>query len=183
MQVSRRDDSDRSNHDRGGGSTRRRILAAVAALGLLVAGGAAGAVVAGSSGPADPPAPKYNSLARKVGPIGTPGRALGLSRVVIQPGARIPLHYHEGTQVSYIQAGTLTYTVKTGGVKVMRGPGDRGTLVRRIKAGQTGKIRKGNWLVEQPGTHHRAANNGNGRIVIYLANLLKKNAAPSTLVP
>ncbi len=166
------------------GSRRRvRFRTGLAVLGILAVGGAAGAVVAGSTMRAEPPAPKYNSLARKVGPIDAPGRALGLSRVVIQPGAKIPLHYHEGTQVSYIQAGTLTYTVKTGGVKVMKGPGDDGKVVRRIKAGQAGKIKAGQWLVEQPGTHHRAANKGKGKIVIYLANLLKKNAPPSTLVP
>ncbi len=176
------EDLDRQN--RGSRSRKgRRIRTGLAALAILGVGAATGAVVAGSAGPSEPPAPKYNSLARKVGPIGTPGRALGLSRVVIQPGAKIPLHYHEGTQVSYIEAGTLTYTVKTGGVKVMTGPGDDGRVVRRIKAGQTGKIRAGQWLAEQPGTHHKAANKGKKKIVIYLANLLKKNAAPSTLVP
>jgi len=183
MRFLRRDVSGRQHRVRWGSPAGRRLRAGLAALGILAVGGAIGAVVAGSTVRSEPPAPTYDSLARKVGPIGAPGRALGLSRVVIQPGARIPLHYHEGTQVSYIQAGTLTYTVKTGGVRVMTGPGDDGRVVRRIRAGQTGKIRAGQWLVEQPGTHHRAANKGKRRIVIYLANLLKKNAAPSTLVP
>lgn len=154
----------------------------LATLAVFTAGSAVGAV-AFSAMKDDPPAPKYNSLARTVGPIGSPGRALGLSRVVIQPGAKIPLHFHEGTQVSYIQTGTLTYTVRDGGVKVMKGPGDDGKVVRRIKAGQTGKIKAGQWIVEEPTTIHRAANKGKGKIVIYLSNLLKKNAAPSTLVP
>jgi len=139
--------------------------------------------IAVSAMKADPPAPKYNSLARTVNPIGAKGRALGLSRVVIQPGAKIPLHYHEGTQISYIQRGTLTYTVHTGSVKVMTGPGNDGTLVRKIKAGQTGKINAGQWIKEVPTEQHRANNFGKKKIVIYLANLLKKNAAPSTLVP
>jgi len=162
---------------------RSRIFkTSLAAFAIFVVGGASGAVVA-ISATNDPPAPKYNSLARTVNPIGAKGRALGLSRVVIQPGAKIPLHYHEGTQVSYIQSGTLTYTVATGSVNVMTGPGDDGTLVRKIKAGQTGKIKAGQWIVESPSEHHRANNFGNSKIVIYLANLLKKNAAPSTLVP
>lgn len=170
----------RQHRVRWGARPGRRLLTGLAALALLGAGAAAGAVVAG---PSTPPPPTYDSLARKAEPIGAPGRALGLSRVVIQPGAKIPLHYHKGTQVSYIQSGTLTYTVKTGGVRIMRGPGDDGRLVRRIRAGQTGKIRAGQWLVEQPGTHHRAANHGKRKIVIYLANLLRKNAPPSTLLP
>ena len=51
-------------------------------------------------------------------------------------GAVIPLHHHTGTQVAYIDAGTLTYTVKTGSVPVYKGAAD-GTqkLVRRITAG------------------------------------------------
>ncbi|MGK2954430.1 MAG: cupin domain-containing protein [Solirubrobacterales bacterium] len=163
-------------------SERSRLLKlSLASLAIFAVGGGIGAIAVSAF--TDPPPPKYNSLARTVGPIGAPERALGLSRVVIQPGAKIPLHYHEGTQVSYIQSGTLTYTVRDGGVKVMTGPGDDGTVVRRIKAGQTGKIKAGQWIVEQPTTIHRANNFGDEKIVIYLSNLLKKNANPSTLVP
>jgi quercetin dioxygenase-like cupin family protein len=154
----------------------------LASLAIFAVGGAAGAIAI-SAITDDPPAPTYNSLARTVNPIGAKGRALGLSRVVIQPGAKIPLHYHQGTQVAYIQSGTLTYTVHTGSVKVMTGPGDDGTLVREIKAGQTGKIKAGQWIKEVPSEQHRANNLGKKKIVIYLANLLKKDASPSTLVP
>jgi len=160
----------------------RKLKLSLAGLGVFAVGSLAGGVAI-SAVKDDPPAPKYNSLARTVNPIGAKGKALGLSRVVIQPGAKIPLHYHEGTQVSYIQSGTLTYTVRDGGVKVMTGPGDDGKVVRRIKAGQTGKIKAGQWIVEQPTTIHRANNFGDDKIVIYLSNLLDKNAAPSTLVP
>ncbi|MBK5233668.1 MAG: cupin domain-containing protein [Thermoleophilia bacterium] len=160
----------------------RLFKASLASVAIFAVGGSVGAIAVSAVND-DPPAPKYNSLARTVNPIGAKGRALGLSRVVIQPGAKIPLHYHEGTQVSYIDQGTLTYTVADGGVKVMDGPGDDGDLVRKIKAGQTGKIREGQWIVEQPSTIHRANNFGDGKIVIYLANLLDKDASPSTLVP
>ncbi len=160
----------------------RKLRLSLAGAGVFVVGLIAGGVAI-SAVKDDPPAPKYNSLARTVNPIGAKGKALGLSRVVIQPGAKIPLHYHEGTQVSYIQKGTLTYTVRNGGVKVMTGPGDKGKVVRRIKAGQTGKIKAGQWLVEQPSTIHRANNFGDEKIVIYLSNLLDKDAPPSTLVP
>ncbi len=160
----------------------RLFKLSLAFLAIFLVGGGAGAIAV-SAMKDDPPAPKYKSLARTVNPIGAKGRALGLSRVVIQPGAKIPLHYHEGTQVSYIQSGTLTYTVHTGIVRVMTGPGDDGKLVRKIKAGHTGKIKAGQWIKEVPTEQHRANNFGKKKIVIYLANLLKKNAAPSTLVP
>lgn len=159
----------------------RRLLIGLSALALVAAGGI-GATLAISAS-SDPPAPKYNSLARVVNPIGAPGRALGLSRVVIQPGSKIPLHLHQGTQLGYIQSGTLTYTVEAGRAKVMSGPGDAGKLVRWIEAGQTAKVKAGQWLIEQPSNHHRAANNGSKPVVILLSNLLLKNAKPSKLLP
>lgn len=159
----------------------RRLILGLTALTLAAIGGI-GTTLA-ISATSDPPAPKYNSLARVVNPIGAPGRALGLSRVVIQPGAKIPLHLHQGTQLGYIQSGTLTYTVETGQAKVMSGPGDDGKLVRLIKAGQTARIKAGQWLIEQPSNHHRAANNGNEPVLILLSNLLLKDAKPSKLLP
>jgi quercetin dioxygenase-like cupin family protein len=56
-------------------------------------------------------------------------------------------------------------------------------VVRKISAGETGQIRAGQWIVEQPSTIHRAANKGKAKIVIYLATLLKKRAPPSTPNP
>lgn len=161
--------------------TARRIRLGLAGLGLLALGGAGTAIAISAT--SDPPAPKYNSLARVVNPNGAPGRALGLSRVVIQPGAKIPLHMHEGTQLGYIQSGTLTYTVEKGRARVMRGPGDAAKPVRVIKAGQTARVKAGQWLIEQPSNHHRAANKGKKPVVILLSTLLRKNAKPSKLLP
>lgn len=158
--------------------TGRRIRLALAALALVSLG--AGTAFAFRS---EPPAPKYNSLARVVNPIGAPGRALNLARVVIQPGAKIPLHYHQGTQLGYIQSGVLTYHVQSGQAKLMSGAGDAPKLVRLIKAGQTVNVKPGQWLIEQPSDHHRAANNGNKPVVILLSNLLLKDASPSKLIP
>ena len=50
----------------------------------------------------------------------------------------------------------------------------------RITAGHTGRIHAGDWIVEQPTTHHRAANRGTKKIVIFLGTLLKHGAPPST---
>jgi hypothetical protein len=65
---------------------------------------------------------------------------------------------------------------------VRRGPAEDPTFVRTIKAGQTGKIGAGQWIVEQPSDIHMAANNSKGKIVIYLATLLRTGAPPSTPV-
>jgi quercetin dioxygenase-like cupin family protein len=110
---------------------------------------------------------------------GAPGRTLGLTRVTVPAGARLALHHHSGTQISSVQEGTLTYTVKTGRVRVMTGDADGGRLVGTIGAGQTGSIRPGQWIVEQPSEIHRAANRGKGDVVILLATLFPDGAPPS----
>ena len=156
-----------------------RLTLVLAALGLLAIGFAVGQVIAQSGGSSV----RRVALAESNKVRGVSGRTLGLSRVTIPVGASIRLHHHKGTQVSYIQSGVLTYTVKSGGVTVFSGPADNPTVARKINAGQTGQIRAGQWLVEQPSTVHRAANKGKAKIVIYLATLLKKGAPPSTPNP
>lgn len=114
---------------------------------------------------------------------GAPKRTLVLSRVVVDPGAKLALHHHLGTQVAHILKGTLTYTVRKGSAVVSKGEADQDpVVVRRIEAGQTGQIRSGQWIVEQPSDIHEAANRGSVPVVIYLATLLKTGAPPSTPV-
>ena len=155
---------------------RLRLLLAVSAIGLVAVGGIAGYVIAKSGGGAVVREP----LAQSTKVQGVKGRTLGLSRVTIPAGGKIALHHHKGTQVAYIQRGVLTYTVKRGSVTVRTGPADNPRLVRRIAAGSSGRIAAGQWIVEQPGTIHRAANNGEEKIVIYLATLLRTGAPSST---
>ena len=155
---------------------RLRLTAVLAAVALVAIGVAAGLVIAQSGGSAV----TRTALAQSTKVKGAKNRTLGLARVTIPAGGRIALHHHQGTQIAYIQSGVLTYTVKQGAVTVMRGPADAATVVRRISAGSTGRIAAGQWIVEQPGTIHQAANKGSSKIVIYLATLLKAGAPPST---
>lgn len=123
------------------------------------------------------------ALARAVDPAGARGETLGLSRVTVPVGARLAPHFHPGTQTAYIEKGTLTYSVKTGSVRVYRGAADQAPkLVRRINAGQTARIRAGQWLVEKPGAQHSAANLGDGRISILVATLLESGKPPAVPV-
>lgn len=93
------------------------------------------------------------------------------------------LHHHLGTQISHIESGTLTYTVRRGVAVVREGEADQGPRwVHTIVAGQTARIRPGQWLVEQPSDIHEAANRGSTPVVIYLATLLKTGAPPATPV-
>src|SRR5438093_12863828 len=96
----------------------RRLLphargALPSACALLVTGAAIGYAAARN---AHAPTTKRHALARANHVRGAKGRDLGLSRVVVQPGAKTPLHHHEGTQDAYVQRGVLTYHVRSGSV-------------------------------------------------------------------
>jgi mannose-6-phosphate isomerase-like protein (cupin superfamily) len=124
-----------------------------------------------------------NALAQTSQVQGAPKRTIVLSRVIVDPGAKLALHHHLGTQVAHIMKGTLTYTVREGAAVVSEGESDaQPRVVRTIKAGQTGRIQTGQWIVEQPSDIHEAANRGKVPVVIYLATLLKTGAPASTPV-
>ena len=151
------------------------VLAVVAFAGLLGDDSASSAEGA--------PEAKRDAMAQTAQVQGAPDRELVLSRVVVPPGAKLALHHHLGTQVARVESGVLTYTVRQGSVVVRRGQSDQDpTVVRKIKAGQTARIKAGEWIVEQASDIHRAANKGSKPIVIYLATLLKAGAPPATPV-
>lgn len=145
---------------------------------------ALGALLPGAFGQSKAaPGAVRNALAETSNVQGAPNRTMVLSRVVVDPGAKLALHHHLGTQVARIQAGTLTYTVRRGSVVVRKGESDQSPQsVRTIAAGQTGRIQAGQWIVEQPSDIHQAANRGSTPVVIYLATLLEAGAAPATPV-
>jgi hypothetical protein len=134
----------------------------------------------GASAPT--PAPVRKALAQTEHVQGAPGRTMVLSKVTVPPGAKLAVHHHLGTQISRVDAGTLTYTVRRGKAELFEGESDEPHLIRAIVAGQTAQIRAGQWLVEQPSDIHQAADRGSSPVVIYLATLLKDGAAPSTPV-
>ena len=160
-------------------SLRPRLLA----LALVVAF-ALGAVLPGAfAATAAAPTVVRNALAQSSQVQGAPQRTMVLSRVEVKPGAQLGPHHHLGTQISHVEAGTLTYTVRQGSAVVREGEADQQPrLVRTIAAGQTARIKAGQWLVEQPSDIHEAANRGSTPVVIYLATLLKTGAPPATPV-
>ncbi|HEU5064123.1 MAG TPA: hypothetical protein VFT79_13375 [Solirubrobacterales bacterium] len=150
----------------------------------LVAAFALGAILPGAFGrsQAEPTAVR-SAFAQTDHVQGAAGRTLVLSRVVVEPGAELALHRHLGTQIARVTSGTLTYTVRQGTATIRRGESDQNPpLVRKLQAGETGRIRPGQWIVEQPSDIHEAANRGPVLVVIYLATLLREGAPPSTPV-
>jgi quercetin dioxygenase-like cupin family protein len=159
---------------------RPRIFIALALVGAFAAGGVLPGAFAQTK---VAPTAIRNALAQTAKVQGAPGRTLVLSRVEVEPGAKLALHHHLGTQVAHVEAGTLTYTIREGSVVVRKGESDQSpSTVRKIAAGQTGAIHSGQWIVEQPSDIHEAANNGGVPVVIYLATLLKTGAPAATPV-
>ena len=132
--------------------------------------------------PAESPSALRSGLAESSRVVGAPGRTMVLSKVTVPPGVKLALHHHQGTQISRVTAGTLTYTVRRGHAEVFEGESDEQNLVRRIVAGQTARITTGQWLLEQPSDDHEAANRGSTPVVIYLSTLLRTGAPPSSPV-
>lgn len=80
--------------------------------------------------------------------------------------------------------GTLTYTVREGVVKVFRGAADdHPRLVRKVRAGQTGTVRAGEWVIERPHDVHFGANETDRPVVILLATLFKTGSPAAIPVP
>jgi quercetin dioxygenase-like cupin family protein len=152
---------------------------AVLAGAILLAAAATGAFGAAATRQAPAQATRA-VLAQAVDPVGGHGRTLALSRVTIPAHTRLGLHRHPGTQIAYIQKGTLTYTVKTGVVNVYRGAADQNPrVVRRVAAGQTGTVHAGEWVIERPRAVHFGANEGDRPVLILLATLFKNGRPPS----
>jgi mannose-6-phosphate isomerase-like protein (cupin superfamily) len=152
----------------------KRLLLPVAGLSLIASGFASGIAVSATG--ADDPAPvsvTRQALAEVAAPPGAAHRTLGLSKVVVMPGARLASHHHPGAQLGYIAEGALTYTVESGRARIMKGPGDDAELVRVVRPGDTVKVRTGQWLVEDQDEVHHARNAGTVPIVIYIATLLR----------
>ena len=143
-----------------------------AAVGGLIQAGRTASAASASQAQRINLAAGYPSFAR--------GYRLSLTEAVLPPGSGFPPHRHPGMQVAYVLSGTLQYTVFQGKIKIFRGhPGVSQKLVRVLRAGQTGSILAGEWIVETPSLHHKGANVGHKRVVILLATLLRSNEPPA----
>jgi hypothetical protein len=156
----------------------RRMLPVVVVIATLPAAGAAARSLGAEAQPGQ--APAREALAQVVNPRGAPGRTLGLSRVTIPARTALAPHRHPGYQIAYIARGTLTYTVRTGVVRVYRGAADASPRrVGTIRAGETGRVHAGEWLVERQGDVHFGANRGRRAVVILLATLFTTGSPAS----
>ena len=114
---------------------------------VVVASIATGAVLASA---ADKAEPIRRTIWGQTAPESTPGQELYLQRVEIDPGAELPVHFHEGTQPATIRAGVLTYHVQRGEFAVIRAGGKTET----VAAPGTVKLRVGDTIVEPESLVH-----------------------------
>ena len=158
---------------------RSRTAAVVASTAVLTAGIQLGGALAAPQSPA-PVTVTREALASAGHPRGADHRTLGLSKVTVMPGTTLALHHHPGTQIGYVQSGVLTYTVEHGSVTVRSGDSSAPHVVRRITSSHAARLHAGQWIVEQPGMVHRAANRTGRRVVILLATLFSTGAPASS---
>ena len=111
-------------------------------------------------------------------PANAPGQELYLQRVTIAPGAKLPEHFHQGTQIARILGGVLTYDIASGSAVVTRADGKTET----VDAPATVTLEKGDGLVETQGLVHHGSNRGKKPVVIEIASLLAAGAPLSTPV-
>ena len=134
----------------------RRAFVAVVFLGVV----ATGAVAAAQTTTTDRLRHSNTGITRtdlgSALPANAPGQQLYLQRVTIAPGAKLPEHFHQGTQVAHIISGVLTYDIASGAAAVTRADGTTET----VHAPATVKLRTGDGLVETQGLVHHGSNAG-----------------------
>ena len=149
------------------------LLTTACCLGLLVGTSPAGA--------APSPAPKEPIQRIVYGPTSppnAPGQELTLQRITIAPSAKLPEHFHEGTQVATVRAGVLTYNVVSGTVQVARVDGSTSL----VTGPRVIRLRTGDAVVETQALVHYGANTGKQPVVIEIAALIRAGAALATPV-
>src|SRR5690242_10293989 len=155
-----------------GSSSRARWVALLAGVAVVLS------VTAYSAGAASKPAPIQRTVYGTAEPGNAPGQSLTLQQVVIAPGAKLPTHFHEGTQLATIRSGVLTYNVVSGTVSVTR----KGAKSPTTVGPGVVKLRRGDTIVETQSLVHYGANQGKVPVVIELAALLQDGAPLSTPV-
>jgi hypothetical protein len=111
-------------------------------------------------------------------PANAPGQKLYLQQVTIAPHAKLPEHFHQGTQVARVISGTLTYNIVSGTAAVTRANG----AAESVDGPNNVLLQPGDSLVETASLVHYGANDTNTPVVIELAALLEQGAPLATSV-
>jgi hypothetical protein len=111
-------------------------------------------------------------------PANAPGQTMYLQQVTIAAHAKLPEHFHQGTQVARVISGTLTYNIVSGTAAVTRAGGKTEDVAGPNKV----LLHPGDSLVETSSLVHFGANDTGEPVVIELAALLENGAPLATPV-
>jgi len=111
-------------------------------------------------------------------PTNAPGQKLYLQQVTIAPHAKLPEHFHQGTQVARVISGVLTYNIVNGSAAVTRAGGK----AEEFSAPNKILLEPGDSLVETSSLTHFGANDTDKPVVIELTALLEQGAPLATTV-
>ena len=109
-------------------------------------------------------------------PQNAPGQTMLLQDVRIAPGAKLPSHFHQGTQLVLVMKGTLTYTLDQGTAIVTKPGGAPETII----GPKTISLTRGDVLVENAALLHHAENQGRTAVELNLTALLQTGAPLAT---
>jgi len=155
--------------------SRLRALLVVLAAVLCISVAATSPLVASAASQDEPVTRK---ILGETSPDNAPGQSYTLQEITIQPGAKLPEHFHEGTQVAYVSSGVLTYDIVSGSATVTRA----GEEPRKVAGPATVKLRKGDGLIETVSLVHFGSNRGTKPVVLVVTALLRAGAPLATPV-
>jgi quercetin dioxygenase-like cupin family protein len=111
-------------------------------------------------------------------PAAAPDQSLELASIIIEPGTKLPLHEHPGTQIASIESGDLTYVVVAGTAKIVHASSE----IEELHAGQQTVLHPGDTVIETEGMQHYGENRGDQPVVIVAASLFEAGMPPSVSV-
>jgi quercetin dioxygenase-like cupin family protein len=151
--------------------------------GLVAVGGTPSGAVAQEGTPmADAAAPIGGAVIEilDIGePEAAPGQALSLVRITFEPGGYFASHGHPGTQIWYIDAGTLSTTIQEGTARLTRAPvGGTPTPAEHLAPGDAVTMLEGDALFFGPDLVHTVRNEGDETTVLLISAILAADQEP-----
>ena len=104
-------------------------------------------------------------------PTGAPGQEIHLMRVDQEPGGYIDPHRHPGSQVFYVEQGTVGFTVYSGQAWLVRAADQPDTEGALVPEGTELILKPGDWLYYSQDVVESARNAGDDHAVVMIAAL------------
>lgn len=112
-------------------------------------------------------------------PAGVPGQALSFVRITFEPGGYFAAHGHPGTQIWYIDAGTLSTTIQEGTARLTRAPiGGTPTPAEQLAPGDEVTMLEGDTLFFDHDLVHTVRNEGDEATVLLISAILAADQPP-----